>query len=53
LFTYQDNGKGFEINEETTAGIGMQTIKERALKIGGKIQFQSQKTRGFKLSISF
>jgi signal transduction histidine kinase len=53
LYTYQDNGKGFEINEENGNGIGMQTIKERALKIGGKIQFQSQKGKGFKLSIWF
>jgi signal transduction histidine kinase len=53
LFTYQDNGRGFEMNEENGNGIGMQTIKERALKIGGKIQFQSQKGKGFKLSIWF
>jgi signal transduction histidine kinase len=53
LYTYQDNGKGFELNEENSAGIGMQTIKERSLKLGGKIQFQTQKSRGFKLSISF
>lgn len=53
LYTFQDNGKGFEVNDDNGNGIGMQTIKERALKIGGKIQVQSQKGKGFKLSIWF
>lgn len=52
-YSYQDNGKGFDVSEENISGIGMQTIKERALKINGKIQFSSQKAKGFKLTISF
>jgi two-component system, NarL family, sensor kinase len=52
-YSYQDNGKGFDLSEENISGIGMQTIKERALKINGKIQFTSQKAKGFKLTISF
>lgn len=53
VYSYQDNGNGFEINEDDHHGIGMQTIKERALKIGGRAQFQSQKGKGFKLTITF
>lgn len=52
-YSYQDNGKGFDLNEDKSQGLGMQTIKERALKLGGKIQFQTQKSKGFKLTILF
>lgn len=52
-YSYQDNGKGFDVSEENISGIGMQTIKERALKINGKIQIISHKAKGFKLTISF
>lgn len=52
VFTYQDNGKGFD-GEKKAFGLGMMTIKERAQKIEGRISFTSQSGKGFKLVIKF
>lgn len=51
-FLYQDNGKGFDTNEQRF-GLGMMTIKERAQRIDGKITVISQPKKGFKLIIKF
>jgi two-component system, NarL family, sensor kinase len=53
LFSYQDNGKGFDSNSVEGQGLGMQTIKERALKIGAKPQIQSQPNKGIKITFRF
>lgn len=52
IFLYQDNGKGFETNEQQF-GLGMMTIKERAQKIDGKVNIISQPNKGFKLVVKF
>ena len=52
LFEYMDNGKGVE-NPETTDGIGIHTIRERALKLKGKAHFSSNKGKGYKCTIKF
>jgi signal transduction histidine kinase len=51
-FLYQDNGKGFDVNEQRF-GLGMMTIKERAQKIDGKLTVISHLQKGFKLIIKF
>lgn len=53
VFTYQDNGKGMDNSNFSQNGLGLQTIKERALKIGAKVQFQSQPTKGLKILLRF
>ncbi len=51
-FEYMDNGGGYTENE-LAEGIGINTIRERALKIGGKVYFTDKKGRGFKSTIRF
>jgi signal transduction histidine kinase len=51
-FEYMDNGQGFT-EKELSEGIGMNTIRERVLKFGGRINFTDNKGRGFKCVIRF
>ena len=46
---YQDNGKGFDINDETinTRGIGLFNIKSRIEKLGGNIQLSTSPGNGY------
>jgi two-component system, NarL family, sensor kinase len=53
MFSYQDNGKGFDVNDLNRSGIGMQTIKERATKIGAKPQIVSSPGKGFRVLLRF
>lgn len=41
LLQVQDNGKGFEVNENTT-GFGIQGMQERSLALGGHFTIESQ-----------
>jgi len=52
IITYQDNGKGMDDNQNIQEGIGMLTIRERANKVNGKLNFQSVKGKGFKLVLT-
>jgi len=52
LFEYMDNGKGLD-ESNNIEGIGMHTIRERALKINGKAIFSDNKGKGFKCTIKF
>lgn len=51
-FLYQDNGRGFDTNQQQF-GLGMMTIKERSQKIDGRVTVTSQPQKGFKLIIKF
>lgn len=46
-----DNGQGFDPAQNTT-GFGLQSIRERASALGGKLMLQSQPGQGCHLSIS-
>lgn len=53
LFEYKDNGTNVKESSilNKTKGIGIQTIEERAIKLGGKINFNLNPTTGFSLQI--
>ena len=53
IFEYMDNGKGLDETSNANEGIGMHTIRERALKINGRAVFSDNKGRGFKCTIKF
>ena len=53
IFEYMDNGKGLDESNNINEGIGMHTIRERALKINGKAIFSDNKGKGFKCIIKF
>ena len=50
-FTLQDDGKGFEINNETDNGIGIINIKQRVKAIGGILHMESNPNQGTKFEI--
>jgi len=47
---YQDNGKGFDINDElfNSKGIGLYNLRSRIEKLGGSIEYISSPGNGFK-----
>lgn len=47
---YQDNGKGFDLNDESfnSKGIGLYNLKSRIEKLGGSIEYISSPGNGFK-----
>ncbi|MFC1782984.1 sensor histidine kinase, partial [Planctomycetota bacterium] len=52
----QDNGVGFNPNEEgvktkTSGGLGLFSIRERMGYLGGKIEFESQRNQGSRISL--
>ncbi|WP_343790435.1 sensor histidine kinase [Wandonia haliotis] len=51
-FEYMDNGRGFT-EKEISDGIGLNTIRERALKIGGRAIFSDNRGKGFRCVIRF
>jgi two-component system, NarL family, sensor kinase len=48
--TYRDNGVG-KSGQELNKGIGLRTIEERVRKIGGKVHFEFNTGKGFKMEI--
>ena len=46
-----DDGKGFNIHETKSNGIGLLNMKKRAEMIGGKYYLESNPTTGTKLTI--
>jgi signal transduction histidine kinase len=42
----RDDGKGFDSNEVAGRGLGLTTMRERALRIGGRIEILSAEGRG-------
>ncbi len=48
----QDDGKGFEIKNNTNGGIGLANMKKRAELIGGSFNLESKKDSGTQLSIT-
>lgn len=52
VLKYQDNGKGLKIKKQNL-GIGLRSIQERALIIGGSVDIDDKTDRGFKLIIKF
>lgn len=51
LITYRDNGIGFGNLASINSGIGLKTIEERAKKIEAKLNVESPKGKGFKLTL--
>lgn len=51
ILKYRDNGIGFKNDKSITEGIGMLTIRERALNIGGKISLPTS-DKGFVLILT-
>jgi two-component system, NarL family, sensor kinase len=52
LFEYMDNGKGMQ-SDRLKTGIGMDTIRERSNKIGGKVYYGDVNGKGFRLYFKF
>ena len=53
LFYYTDNGKGFDQkNEEHQKGLGMKNIESRVSLLDGNYKIESQKNKGFKITIT-
>lgn len=48
----QDNGKGFNLNQNTT-GFGLQGMQERALALGGKFEIITSPNKGCKIIAEF
>jgi signal transduction histidine kinase len=48
--TLADNGKGFNINNDTT-GHGINNIRNRAARIGSSIEVQSNSTKGTQVTL--
>jgi signal transduction histidine kinase len=46
----QDNGQGFDINQNTT-GFGLQSMRDRTLTLGGEIQINSTSGRGCQIIV--
>jgi NarL family two-component system sensor histidine kinase LiaS len=54
LFTIQDNGIGFSVEEGLhNGGVGLATMRERAERINGTCQIVSSKEAGTKIEIKF
>ena len=54
LFTIQDNGIGFSVEEGLhNGGVGLATMRERAERINGTCQIISSKEAGTKIAIKF
>jgi signal transduction histidine kinase len=51
ILKYRDNGIGFKSDKSNSEGIGMLTIRERALNIGGKISLPTS-DKGFVLILT-
>ena len=43
---YRDNGKGFNLEEVESVGMGLSNIKSRISSLGGKIRFDSKPGNG-------
>jgi signal transduction histidine kinase/Flp pilus assembly protein TadD len=52
LIKYQDNGVGIEEQSSSQEGIGLLTIRERAVKINGKITVSSSHGKGYQLQLT-
>ncbi len=52
LFSFKDNGKGFDIIRESSRGYGLNSIRKRISKIGGILTIKSNKGNGAKFIIS-
>jgi signal transduction histidine kinase len=48
----QDNGKGFNINQNTT-GFGLQGMQERTLALGGQFEINSAPASGCRITAKF
>jgi PAS domain S-box-containing protein len=46
-----DDGKGFIVEEKHNGGIGLSSMRERAIRIGGRLQVDSQKEKGTTVEI--
>jgi len=55
LFTYRDNGKGFDQTnlQSKKMGLGLKSIESRASMLGGEVAVQSAVGSGFQVSISW
>jgi signal transduction histidine kinase len=53
-FQYEDNGVGFDLNDESVQkGLGMKNIESRVSYIGGEYTLQSEKGNGINVTIYF
>jgi signal transduction histidine kinase len=47
----EDNGKGFDIHDVTTNGIGLQSVQSRVEYLGGKLMIDSSPSHGTTIHI--
>jgi signal transduction histidine kinase len=51
VLTVQDNGKGFDLHEQTKGRLGLLGIEERVRELGGKVSIISQPQKGALLRV--
>lgn len=51
VIKYQDNGIGIDEASSSQEGIGLLTIRERAIKINGKVSVSSSQGKGYQLQL--
>jgi signal transduction histidine kinase len=51
ILTIQDNGKGFQPHQNTT-GFGLQSMKDRALAVGGNLKIETSPNDGCKIIVT-
>jgi signal transduction histidine kinase len=52
ILTITDNGKGFEIDQNTT-GFGLQSMRERSIAVGGNLNIETARNTGCKITAIF
>jgi signal transduction histidine kinase len=52
MLIIQDNGKGFQINQNTT-GFGLQSMRDRTLAVGGNLNIETTPNGGCKIIANF
>jgi signal transduction histidine kinase len=51
VLTVQDNGKGFDLHEQTKGRLGLLGIEERVRELGGNVSIISQPQKGALLRV--
>jgi signal transduction histidine kinase len=52
LLSVEDNGDGFEPNRKSRGGMGLDSMRERAVTLGGSFQISSERGKGTNLQVT-
>ena len=51
LISYEDDGRGFSLNAETEKGLGLSSVRNRVVMLGGTIEILSSPGEGVSIFI--